>query len=318
MLRLFGSIESEAMESGGVSSRFWTLGLALWLLVVAGCSPERWVADRLGRTLTSGQDLWSTDEDPELVAAALPFALKTLESLVALSPQNPELRLATCRGFATYSLGFVASGAEELPVAEFKTAQELRQRAHRLLMRARQHCLAAWDRWLPELARSLRQGTTRGLGSCQEGQVPALYWTAVVWGGAIGMGSDDPKLTVDLPVVRALLERAHELDPGFDRGVVPELLMVLEALPESMGGSSERASVRYQEAVRASGNRRASPHVSWAIHWALPRQDRKEFVAALERALAIEEEPGSSDRLTNTLARRRAEKLLERIEELFF
>jgi predicted anti-sigma-YlaC factor YlaD len=291
-----------------------------WLLLLSAlaCSPERWLADRLGRALTGGQSLWNTDEDVELVREALPFALKTLESLVAASPQNPDLQLAACRGFATYALGFVALEAEELPAAEFLKAQEVRDRARRLLRRAREYCFAAWDRWLPLLAKNLREGREIGLAQCQARHVPALYWTAVVWGGALSMGIDDPNLVVDLPLVRALLERAHELDPSFERGAIAELLLVFDALPESMGGSPERARAHYEEAVRASGNRRASPHVTWAVHWAIPRQDRQEFEAALLRALAVEEASNSPDRLSNELTRRRARLLLNKAEELFF
>ncbi len=85
-----------------------------------------------------------------------------------------------------------------------------------------------------------------------------------------------------------------------------------------LGGSEARARERYARAVELAGGRRASPHVTWARSYAVGRQDRAAFAAAIAAALAIDPDASPPDRLANLLAQRRARSLAARADELFF
>jgi len=61
--------------------RVLLLGLVV-SLVLGGCSIERMAVDSL---------VYSGEEDPDLVAEALPFRLKTFESLLQVSPRRADL-----------------------------------------------------------------------------------------------------------------------------------------------------------------------------------------------------------------------------------
>src|SRR5690606_14746877 len=115
------------------------------VLALAGCSIRRFAVDRLGAALAAGGSTWTEDDDPELVAAALPFALKTFESLLAESPRNPDLLLGACRGFVLFASGFVEPEAEALPAVEFERARALRERALGLHLRALGYCRRGLD-----------------------------------------------------------------------------------------------------------------------------------------------------------------------------
>ncbi len=65
---------------------------------VAACSPARMAADLAGKAMAGGGDVYASEEDPELLIAALPFGLKTMEGLITSSPGNTDLRLAAGRG----------------------------------------------------------------------------------------------------------------------------------------------------------------------------------------------------------------------------
>jgi len=292
------------------------VGLAGWAL--AGCSVRRFAADRIGSALASGSSGWSEDDDPELIAGALPFALKTLEGLLAESPENPELLLAACRGFTSYAAGFVAPEAEALPDLEFERAQGIRERALRLHLRALGYCRRALAIRRPGTAESLARDPRAALEFAQAEDVPLLYWSGASWGSAISLGLDRPELVADLPAVRALFERALELDAGWDRGALYEAMISIESVSPALGGSPDRAAEAYRRAVELSGGLRASPHVVWAASAAVAAQDRKGFRVALERALAVDPDASRPDRLQNRLAQRRAEALLGRAGELFF
>jgi hypothetical protein len=66
-------------------------------VLLAACSPKRLAVDLVGSAMVGGGDSYATDNDPDLVKEALPFGLKTIESLLAVSPDNRNLLLAAAR-----------------------------------------------------------------------------------------------------------------------------------------------------------------------------------------------------------------------------
>ena len=62
-------------------------------LVLSSCSIKRWAVKGVANSLTSGVDVYGTDNDPELVRDALPFGLKTMESLLTVVPDHEGLLL---------------------------------------------------------------------------------------------------------------------------------------------------------------------------------------------------------------------------------
>src|SRR5688500_19472323 len=93
--------------------------LALAMPWMAGCSVRGVAVRSLGHAMASTGDVFAGDEDPELVAQALPFALKTMEGLLAQDPTNGELLLATARGFTQYAHAFVKQPADLLEAVDF-------------------------------------------------------------------------------------------------------------------------------------------------------------------------------------------------------
>jgi hypothetical protein len=55
------------------------------ILSLAGCSVKRMAVNKLGNALSSGGSSYETDDDPDLVADALPFSLKLIESLLGVA-----------------------------------------------------------------------------------------------------------------------------------------------------------------------------------------------------------------------------------------
>ena len=74
------------------------------LLLISGCQTfGHIVVDRIGDNLSDGGSVFTGDPDPDLVRDALPFGLKTYESLLAATPKHRGLLLASARGFAAYA-----------------------------------------------------------------------------------------------------------------------------------------------------------------------------------------------------------------------
>src|SRR5882672_7464279 len=79
-----------------------------------GCSIKRMAVNKLGDALAAGGTTFASDDDPELVKAAVPFSLKLMESLLAESPNHKGLLFAASSGFTQYAYAFVQQDAEEL------------------------------------------------------------------------------------------------------------------------------------------------------------------------------------------------------------
>ena len=170
----------------------------------------------------------------------------------------------------------------------------------------------------PGTVERLQQSPEDAVAAFGPEDVAVMYWTAAAWGAAISTGMDDPGLVVDFPAVRALLERALDLDPDWGQGALHEAMISLESVPEALGGSEERARQHFRRAVEFSRGERAGPYVALASGLVVRNQDRSEFETLLASALAVDPDTAPSLRLANLIAQRRARHLLSRADELFF
>ena len=297
--------------------------LATLLVVVAlaaslaGCSINRFAANGIGNALAGGQDVFATDNDPELVREALPFGLKTIESLLATVPRNRNLLLAACRGFTQYGVAFVQSDADYIESADYDHAKDLRERALRLYLRARDYGVRGLDLAHPGIGRALSINPDSAAARLTKKDLDMLYWVAAAWGSAIGVGKDHPELLADIAVVRSLMNRGLALDPAYDYGAIHEAMIVLEAVPAMMGGSLERARQHYDQSLALSHGKRASTFVTLAENVSVQTQNRKEFAELLERALAIDPDLDPPNRLANLIVQKKARWLLAHADELF-
>lgn len=293
------------------------LALVVGAVLLTGCSLRTMAINTVADSLVAAGDVYASDDDPELVRQALPFALKTIESLLAEQPENRKLLLAACRGFAQYSYAFVDTHADSLESVDYRAALAERERALKLYLRARDYCLRSLELESPGIGRQLEVAPETALAAFGVDEVPLLYWTGAAWGGALSLGKDRPELMADLPAVRALIERSLELDPDYDLGAAHSVMIVLEALPEAMGGSPERARDHFEQAVTLSRGLSAGPYVTLAKQVSVPAQDWHEFQRLLEQALEIDPEREPSLRLMNIIVQDQARTLLEEIEILF-
>ena len=303
------------MERAEVCVRLATVVICA-IVFAQGCALKTMAMKSVADTLSESGDTFSSDEDPELVRDAVPFALKTYESLLVSLPRHRGLLVATCSGFTQYSYGFVQADAELLEQSDFERSLELRERSLKLYLRGRDYCLRAIDTVQPALSTRLREDPQRALGALPRQYVPLLYWTAASWGAALSLGLDRPALVGHMPIVRALVDRALALDESYGGGSIHELLISLDSVPEAMGGSTTRAREHFARAVALQNGRSAGPYVTLATSVALPAQDRAEFVRLLEQALAIDPSADRSRRLANLIAQKRARDLLARVDDL--
>ena len=134
------------------SGVFFRMSIWVFILALQGCSLQKFTVDRVGKVLGQGSSVYATDDDPELVGAALPCELKTIEGLLAQSPHNQELLLAATSGFTQYAYAFVQTKADFIEDADLRRAIHLRKRALRLYLRALGYGIRGLEEVLTPLA----------------------------------------------------------------------------------------------------------------------------------------------------------------------
>lgn len=294
-------------------------GLLAALIVTgtAACSVKSMAINSLADTLAGSGDVFASDEDPELVRDAIPFSLKTIETLLEEAPEHEGLLLSACSGFTQYAYAFVETDADLIESTDFLEAEVFRTRARKLYLRALAYCIRGMDLRHPGIEIQLITQPEGSLGWAKIEDVPLLYWSGASWGAAIALSLDMPEIAADLPAVRVLVDRSLELDESFQRGAVHDVLLVLESLPEAMGGSKDRARQHFERAVELADGQNAGTFVTMAESVSVAEQNRAEFEQLLERALAVDPDEEPSSRLANLIAQKRARHLLEQADDLF-
>ena len=278
----------------------WALRCALFgaLLATQACSVRQYALNTLGDALAGGGGAYASDGDVDLVGAATPFGLKTIESLLAEVPEHRALLQAAARGFTQYAYVYVQTPAEQLMERDVAAGYAQQERARALYVRARDYGL-------------------RGL-RLDADDVGLLYWTAVAWAAAISLSKDDPAMLAGLPEVDRLIQRAQRLNPDFDHGALRTFLIGYEmSRPSPARDAEQRARAHFARAVELSAGGQAAPYVSLAESVCVDKRERREFETRLRQALAVDADARPEWRLSNVIMQRRAQRLLARIDELF-
>jgi predicted anti-sigma-YlaC factor YlaD len=303
------------MHKGRVLLLFCALSVML-----GSCSINKVAVKLVVRTLSSGDStVFTGEEDPQLVADALPFAMKLYESLLEQTPENEELLLTTGSIFTMYANAFIQTPASMLPESEYEQQQQMLARAKKMYLRGRGYLLRALELRYPGFREDLRgNDLEQALAAMVVEDVPLLFWTSASWLGAFSTDTFDMELLLNLSKPIALLNRALELDETWSQGMIHDtLISIYGSLPQAMGGSQEKARYHFKKAVEYSGGLSPSPYVALASTVSVANQDVKEFQQLLAQAIAINPEDNPNNRLQILLSQEKARWLLDHIEDFF-
>ena len=288
-------------------------------LALAGCRGP--ALSIVASAISESGNSYASEDDTELVRAAVPFGLKTMEGLLESQPRHVKLLTALTSGFTQYTYGFVHTDAEDADRdGKLEVARAGRERAKRLFLRARDYGLRGLEVKHEGLSARLAAGREPAvaLRIARKDDAELLYWTAAAWTLAISDGKGNMGLVAELPVPIAMMQRALELDPDWGEGTLHEFFITWDATRSAAeGGGPERARAHLERALALSMNKKLGPLVSWAEGVLVMQQERAEFTRILEAVLRAD--PGAEPRyrLANVLAQRRARALLAHADDLF-
>ena len=285
--------------------------------LISGCSLQTMAVNAVMPTIAN-PEVYLSEEDPELVRDALPFLLKTVESVLEATPSRKDALLFANNGFLLYATAFLQHDAAIAEWTDYERAAELNERARRMYLRARDYGLRLVEIEHPGITDSLLEDPVAAVRVFEVEDVETLYYLGGAWMLAINLSLDRPALVADLPSARALLDRALLLDESYNRGGLHAAFITVESVGEALGGSYQRAREHFDRAVALSDGLDAGPYISMAVGVSIAQENRQEFVELLETALAIDVDKEPANRLLNVLSQKRARMLLDHVDDLFF
>jgi len=279
---------------------------ALISAALCGCSLRSLALRSTAGLIEAGTPASYRESDPDLAREAMPAQLKLAQTLLESAPSNPALLKSLSEGFVGYAFLFIE---DEQP-----------DRARGLYLRAASYALrlAAVNPALRELGRPDAGDIEPALKQARLEDVPALYWAAYAWAGWAELSKDDPDALAALPKAAKLMARVLELDPAFQHGG-PDLWfgVYYAARPKIAGGDLEKAKAHFEAALARSGGKYLSAKLLYAKYYALGALDRELFAKLNSEILAARADALPEARLANEVAKLKAKKLLEKIDELF-
>jgi predicted anti-sigma-YlaC factor YlaD len=301
-------------------TRALLLAIAFPTILLTSCSLSQLATRAVADSLTSGgSNTFTSDNDPQLIADALPFALKLYQTLLEKEPDHRGLITTTGSGFIMYANAFVQTPAMMLPADQFDKAEQMKMRAKKLYIRGRDILLNGMDRLHPGFLKALDHDQyDLALKGMTVKDVPILYWAAAGWFGAWSLDTFDFALGLSIKRAEALMHKALELEPDYGNGSIHEFyILYYGSLPESMGGSDVKAREQFKEALSVSKGKLASPYVDLATAVSIKNQNLQEFKDLMNKALAINPDDDPNSRLLNIITQEKAKWYMNHLDQFF-
>ncbi|MCA9612566.1 MAG: hypothetical protein KC586_07390 [Myxococcales bacterium] len=289
----------------------------LSLTLLLGCDLAKFAAGSTADVFTEASPALDAHFDVTMIGDALPANVMQLEGLLRVVPDHEGALLGAMRGYGSYAYGYVEDEAERLEAAgDAEGASEQRRRALLLYRRA------------TELAHHYAALRLDGFEEAREEGVPAfrawlddldrddaedLFWVGFTWGQWINAAYPNER-HADRDFALAMVRRSVALDPRVYGASGSGVLAF--AATRAPGTTVEGAERAWRVALERSERKNLLLLVFMARTYAVRVRDRALYVALLREVL----EAGDLDpemRLSNLIAKRRAERYLREVARLF-
>jgi tetratricopeptide (TPR) repeat protein len=291
--------------------------------MLGGCSFSELAADSAAGLLVDASSSLRGYFDYESAGRAGPSAILQLEGLHTVSPDNDELALMLAQAYVAYAFGWVMDAQEEADFNdEIERAEHEQHRAFLMYARARalvtsvmRHRDAGIDRALigdPDvLAAYLREHYDD-----PEEDVEPVFWLALTLGSEINNAPSMDAL-MDMPAAKTLARHSVSLDERYENGGALAILGGFECgYPEQMGGDWQKGKEYFERALELAGRRDHIAFYNYARTCAVNLQDKALYLSLLREIIDAPDQ-GNDVRLSNKVARRRAERLLAHVDRFF-
>lgn len=280
--------------------------VAFLALLLTACSPRTIALRETAALVHEGAPALFEEPDPQFARETFGSQLKLLELLLRNEPDNKSLLELSAEGFNGYAFLFLEDGAPERAKSMY-----LRGRDYGLRLASRNSSLA-------KLESLDLDGARAALEKAKPEDAPGLFWAAFGWAGFINLSKDSPAALSELPKAVAIMERARQLAPDYHFAGADLFFGIYYASrPAILGGDVKKAQAAFQEARRRTGGKYLMTYVLEAKYFAVAAQDQEAFKSLLQKVKDSPSGQLANARLTDEVAKEKAEKLMEKQNDLF-
>lgn len=280
--------------------------LTLIVVFAGGCLPSKKLTVMSTAALLEDISRASAKQsDLRVIREGMPAYLLLMDGMVEAWPDNERILLGAAQGYASFASAFIADDDKDYAVA--------------LTAKAKQYALRALElRGFNALRLKSMDDFKTGLGDMDKKDLPFLFWAASCWGNWIALNLDSMAALAELPRVEAMVRRALALDAGFYYGG-PHLFMGIwyASQPSMAGGNLDLSREHFLKAREFGKGQFLMADVYFAQYYARKAFDRDLFMSTLKKVLDTPADTKPELTLLNTVARRKAKEMLERVDDYF-
>ncbi len=299
---------------------------APWIVVLAfvgltGCVSE-FAADATAAFLAEAAPGARAHFDYETAGVAAANGIVQLEGMRRVSPGNDQLTLLLAQGYVVYAFGWVMSDYDEAVFAvDFDRADRIKQRGYLMYSRAESLMHKLFVERDPGVEKVLHDpdqllAYLRQEYDDPEEDVEMVLWWALTWGSTI-TNSPDFDALMDLTTVKTLARHAMELDERYENAGALAMLGGFESsYPEALGGNWKLGRQYFERAIELTQRRNHLHLINFARTYAVNAQDKALFLSLINEVLQAPDQ-GNEFRLSNKVARRRAQVYISHVDDWF-
>ena len=280
--------------------------LFLFFLSLSACLPCKKVTVAATATLLEEVAKSSSKQsDLKMIREGTPAYLMLMDGMIEAVPNNERLLIAAAQGYSSFASVFVEDQDQEY--------------AKLLLGKGKQYALRSLEvRGFREPLQRPLDDFKKALKGLGKKDMPYLFWSAACWANWISLNLDSMEALAELPRVESMMQRALEIDEGFYYGG-PHLFWGIwfASRPNIAGGDLKRAQAHFLRAFEFGKGKFLMAYVYYANYYARQTLDKDLYISTLQTVLNTPADTLPELTLLNTVAKKRAKELLDRIEEYF-
>lgn len=284
----------------------WIFLLLLLLPLSSACLPSKKLT--VGATAMLLEDIARSSykqSDLSMIREGMPAYLMLMDGMIEAWPDNEQLLIAAAQSYSSFASIFVED--------------QDREYAKLLYGKAKGYALRSLEK------RGFKAPLKRPFDDFREGlkdlgrkDLPYLFWAATCWGNWISLHLDSMEAMAELPRVEWMMQRALELDEGFYYGGAHLFMGIwYSSRPRMFGGDLKKSQEHFIRALHFGQGKFLMAHIYYANYYARQALDKELFLSTLQKVLEAPVDVAPELTLLNTVAKKKAQELLNRVEEYF-
>ena len=247
----------------------------------------------------------SKQSDLRILREGMPAYLMLIDGMVQAMPDNEQLLIAASQSYSSFASLFVEDQDKEY--------------ANLLYGRGKQYALKSLEmRGFKEPLQRPFDEFKEGLNRLGKKDVPYIFWTATCWANWIRLNLDSMEALSELPRVETMMQRVLDIDEGFYYGGAHLFMGIwFASRPKMAGGDLKKAQGHFLKALDLGQGKFLMAYVYYANYYARKMMDKDLFNSTLQKVLETPADISPDLTLLNTMAKKKAQELLNRVEEYF-